>query len=143
MTLLFFPNLQHSTCMLSHVQLCSPMDSSPPGFSVHGDSPGKNTGVGCCFLLQGIFPIQGWKPCLLGLLYWQTDSLPLSRQGSPTQNTAEGIFFESHFPKGAGQAVRGRFGGGNVNDSQSHRESHAVPTSPATDSSACDSGPKR
>ena len=24
-----------------------PMDCSPPGFSVHGDSPGKNTGVGC------------------------------------------------------------------------------------------------
>jgi len=29
------------------------MDSSPPGFSVHGDSPGKNTGMGCHALLQG------------------------------------------------------------------------------------------
>ena len=29
------------------------MDSSPPGSSVHGDSPGKNTGVGCHALLQG------------------------------------------------------------------------------------------
>ena len=28
-----------------------PMDSSPPDFSVHGDSPGKNTGVGCHALL--------------------------------------------------------------------------------------------
>ena len=28
------------------------MDYSPPGFSVHGDSPGKNTGVGCQALLQ-------------------------------------------------------------------------------------------
>ena len=28
-------------------------------------SPGKNTGVGCCFLLQGIFPIQGSKAGLL------------------------------------------------------------------------------
>ena len=36
--------------------LCDPMDYSPPGFSVHGDSPGKNTGVGCHFLLQGIIP---------------------------------------------------------------------------------------
>ena len=35
--------------------LCSPMDCSPPGSSVHGDSPGKNTGVGCHALLQGIF----------------------------------------------------------------------------------------
>ena len=28
------------------------MDCSPPGSSVHGDSPGKNTGVGCHALLQ-------------------------------------------------------------------------------------------
>ena len=34
--------------------LCDPMDFSPPGCSVHGDSPGKNTGVGFHFLLQGI-----------------------------------------------------------------------------------------
>ena len=32
------------------------------------DSPGMNTGVGCYFLLQGIFPIQGSNPCLLCLL---------------------------------------------------------------------------
>ena len=32
---------------------------SPLGSSVHGDSPGKNTGVGCHALLQGIFPTQG------------------------------------------------------------------------------------
>ena len=38
--------------------LCKPMDCSPPGSSVHGDSPGKNTAVGCHALLQGIFPIQ-------------------------------------------------------------------------------------
>ena len=31
----------------SCLNLCDPMDSSPPGSSVHGDSPGKNTGVGC------------------------------------------------------------------------------------------------
>jgi len=30
-----------------------------PGSSVHGDSPGKNPGVGCHGLLQGIFPTQG------------------------------------------------------------------------------------
>ena len=34
------------------------MDSSPPGSSVHEDSPGKNTEVGCHALLQGIFPTQ-------------------------------------------------------------------------------------
>ena len=35
-----------------------------PGSSVHGDSPGKNTGVGCHALLQGIFPTQGSNPGL-------------------------------------------------------------------------------
>ena len=38
--------------------LCYPMDCSPPGSSVQGDSPGKNTGMGCYTLLQGIFPTQ-------------------------------------------------------------------------------------
>ena len=36
-----------------------PLDCNLPGTSVHGDSPGKNTGVGCHALLQGIFPTQG------------------------------------------------------------------------------------
>ena len=33
--------------------LCDPMDNSPPVFSVHGDAPGKNTGVGCNALFRG------------------------------------------------------------------------------------------
>jgi len=41
------------------------MDCSVPGFSVHGDSPGKNTGVGCHALLQGIFSTQGPNPLSL------------------------------------------------------------------------------
>ena len=45
--------------------LCNQMDCSPAGSSVHGDSPGKNTGVGCHALLQGIFPMQGLNPVLL------------------------------------------------------------------------------
>ena len=44
------------------------------------DLPGKNTGVGCHFLLQGIFLTQGWNP---HLLHWQVDSFALSQQGSP------------------------------------------------------------
>ena len=51
--------------LLSCVWLCDPMDCSPPGSSVHGDSPGRNTGVGCNALLQGIFPTQGLNPGLL------------------------------------------------------------------------------
>ena len=41
--------------------------------------PGKNPGVGCHCLLQGIFPTQGLSPCLL---HRQVDSLPLSHLGS-------------------------------------------------------------
>ena len=44
--------------------LCDPIDCSPPDSSVHGDSPGKNTGVGCCALLQGIFLTQRLNPHL-------------------------------------------------------------------------------
>jgi len=57
----------------SCLTLCNPMDCSQPGFCVHKDSPGKNTGVGCLdLLLQGIFPTQRWNP---GLLNLQADSL--------------------------------------------------------------------
>ena len=42
------------------------------------NSPGKNTGVSCYFLLQGIFPIQESNMCLLHLLHWRADSLPLT-----------------------------------------------------------------
>ena len=44
--------------------LCNPMDCSLPGSCVHGDSPSKNTGMGCHGLLQGIFPTQGSNPCV-------------------------------------------------------------------------------
>ena len=43
----------------------------------------QGTGVGCSFLLQGIFPTQGLNPHLLWLLHWQVGSLTLSQLGSP------------------------------------------------------------
>ena len=54
-------------CLVSQLcrTLCNPMYYSPPGSSVHGDSPGRNTGVGFHDLLQGIFPTQESKPGLL------------------------------------------------------------------------------
>ena len=46
--------------------LCNPMDYSPPDSSVHGDSPGKNTGVGCHDLLHEIFLTQDlYSPLIL------------------------------------------------------------------------------
>ena len=64
--------------------LCDPTDCSPPGSSVHGDCPGKNTGVGCHALLQGIFLTQGLNPCLLYLLLWQEGSIPLAPPRRPS-----------------------------------------------------------
>ena len=45
------------------------------------DTPGKDTGVGCHSLLQGIFPTQGSNPHFLHLLHWQVGSLPLAPPG--------------------------------------------------------------
>ena len=70
-----------SFCLVTQscLTLCEPMDCSPPGSSVHGDSPGKNTGVGCHALLQGIFPTQGSNP---GLPHCRWSLYCLSHQGS-------------------------------------------------------------
>ena len=68
----------HAQLLQSCLTLCDPMDYSPPGSSVHGDSPGKNTGVGSHALLQRIFPTQGSNLCLLCLVHWQVGSLPLA-----------------------------------------------------------------
>ena len=56
------------------------MDYSPPGSSAHGDSPSKNTEVGCPALLQEIFPNQRWNP---GLPYCMQIRYHLRHEGSP------------------------------------------------------------
>ena len=56
-----------------------PNGLQPPGSFVHGDSPGKNSGVGCHFLLQGIFPTQGSNP---GLPHCKRLLYHLSHQGN-------------------------------------------------------------
>ena len=63
----------------SCLTLCNPMDCSPPGFSVHGDFPSKNTGVGSLSLLQGIFLTQGSNP---DLPHCRRILYQLSHQGS-------------------------------------------------------------
>ena len=63
----------------SCLTLCDPMDCSLPGSTVYGDSPGKNTGVGCRALLHGIFPNQGLNP---GLPHCRQILHHLSHQGN-------------------------------------------------------------
>ena len=105
----------HVLCSL-HPTLYNPMGCSPLGSSVHGDSPGKNTGVGYHVLLQGLFPIQGSNPGLLHCgqtLYW------LRHQGSyeliiatfqvvknPTANSADARKADSVSGSGRSPAVR-------------------------------------
>ena len=64
----------------SCLTLCNTMDCSPTRLLRPWDSSGKNTGVGCHFLLQGIFPTQGSNP---GLQHCRQMLYPLSHQGSP------------------------------------------------------------
>ena len=77
----------HLTCVYLVAQLyatfCNPMDCSLPGSSLHGHSPGKNTGVGCHALFQGIFPMQGVNP---GLFHCRWVLYHLSQQGSPCKS---------------------------------------------------------
>ena len=56
------------------------MDCNLPGSSVHGDFPGKNSGMGCHALFQGIFPTQGLNP---GFPHCRQILYHLSHQGSP------------------------------------------------------------
>ena len=81
----FKKSTDHSVCLV--IQSCSilwdPIDCSPPGSSVHGDSSGKKTGVGCHFLFQGIFPTQGSNLCLLYLLHCRLTLYHLSHKGRP------------------------------------------------------------
>ena len=66
----------------SYPTLYNPMDCSLTGFSVRGDSPGKNTGVVCHTLLQGLIPgIELGSPALL------VGSLPADLQGKACHPT--------------------------------------------------------
>ena len=66
-------------CVLSHVHFLATLWTVAARLLCPWDFPGKNTGVGYHFLLQGIFPTQGLNP---GLLRWQVGSLPLHQLGS-------------------------------------------------------------
>ena len=66
----------------SESETCSAVSNSlwPHGLYSPWNSPGQNTGVGSCFLLQVIFPIQGSNP---GLPHFRWILYQLSHQGSP------------------------------------------------------------
>ena len=68
---------------MSHILIfdsSQPHGLEPPRPLRPWDFPGMSTGVGCHFLLQGIFPTQGLNP---GLPHCRQTLYPLSQQGSP------------------------------------------------------------
>ena len=95
--------------------LCSPMDHSPQDSSVHGDSSGKNTGVSCCALLQGIFLTQGSNPLSL-------KSLVLAGGFFTTSTTWEARVYDSIVQHGknhkASHICNFRFSGSHVERSK-------------------------
>ena len=64
----------------SRVPTLQPHGLQPARLLCPRGSPGKNTGVGCQVLLQGIFPTQGPD---LSFPHWQVDSLPSEPAGKP------------------------------------------------------------
>ena len=73
--------LINGMCLVAQscLTLCDPSDCSLPASSVHGDSPGKNAGVGNHALLQGIFPTRGSNP---GRPHYRRILYHLNHQGS-------------------------------------------------------------
>ena len=95
-TILIMRQLKWTPCVC--VCVCSVVSDSlqpyglqPARLLCPWNFPGKNTGVGYHFLLQRIFPTQGSNPCLLHLLHWQLDSLPLAPPGKPQLDTLDSI----------------------------------------------------
>jgi len=70
-----------------------PYELQPTRLLCPWDCPGKNTGVGCHFLLQRIFLTQGSN---LHLPHWQVDSLPSEPPGKPLGGFHE-LIHMSHF----------------------------------------------
>ena len=84
------PGVQLIRCSLRVCRVASVVSDSlwpcglqPSRLLCPWDSPGKNTGVSCHTLFQGLFPTQGLNPRLLHLLPWQAGSLPLAPPGKP------------------------------------------------------------
>ena len=67
--------------------LCDPMNCSPPGSSVHGILQARTLECVAMPSGPGIFPTQGSNLCLLGLLLWEVDSLPLAPPGKTVETT--------------------------------------------------------
>ena len=84
---------ERSAQLLRHVQLSfNPLDCSPPGTSVHGILQ-QGYWNGLIFSPPGDLPNPGANRCLLCLLHWQVNSLPLHHLRSPIPSK---VFFREY-----------------------------------------------
>ena len=97
----------HVLCLIAHVWLCNSMVCSPPGSLVHGDSPGKNTGVRCHVLLHwntkavhnvSCIRKQNNTSLFMSPFYFLHFSLSLFVGSSPPPTRNNVDFFLCHFP---------------------------------------------
>ena len=85
-----YQNLEKDCCWVAKLcpTLLRPHGLYPTRIHCPCDSPSKNTGLGCHFLLQGLLLTQGSNLHLLGLLHWQADTCQ-SHQWSPLKMISE------------------------------------------------------
>ena len=82
----FSPYICLVLCCAKSLQLCLtlwPQRMWPVRLFCPWDSPGKNIGMNCCFLLQASSQCRRWNLHLFHLLHWQAGSLPLVSPGKP------------------------------------------------------------
>ena len=70
-----------SVCALSHIRLCDPMDSSPPGASIHGILLSRQYWSGLLCPPAGDLPGPEIEPASLASPALQADSLPTKPPG--------------------------------------------------------------
>ena len=106
---LLYTRLINNKVLMSSVHVCSLLCNSSQPYGLQAakllcpwNYPGKNTGMGCYFLLQRIFLTQRMNPHLLCLLHWQVVLLPLSHLGSPIYSTGNWMQYpvKNHNGKG-------------------------------------------
>ena len=83
LSVIFFQMSSDTRCSFVLVVVTSCLFSQPHTHKTPWESPGKNTGAGCHFLLQGIFPTQGLNLCLL---YGRFATEPLGKPNSSICN---------------------------------------------------------
>ena len=95
----------HAKSLQSCPTLCGPVDLSSPGSSVHGDSPGKKTGVGCHALPPpgdlrhpGIEPESLMSPAFVGRVFTTSTTWEAHPAGKESNSNSKHLAYASYLP---------------------------------------------